>query len=81
MAEQSAPKPFDKGFVLGVTAKHIRRDIDVSIRKTFARTGEFMSDPVKSKEIITTLMILHGLRASLDKFQKDNQEHFARTAT
>jgi hypothetical protein len=70
-------KPFDKSYVLRVTVKHMRRDLDISIRKTFERLPEFMNDEVKSKEIFTTLMVLQSMKNQLEDFQQINQEHFS----
>lgn len=69
-------KPFGMGYVLRVTAKSVRRDIDISIRKTFERVSEFADDPVKSKEVFNTLALLHSMRKQLDDFQAANAESF-----
>jgi hypothetical protein len=70
------PKPFSMGYVLRVTAKHMRKSIDISIRKTFDRTSEFMSDETKSKELFKTLAHLHSMRKQLDDFQAAHSEDF-----
>ncbi len=67
--------PFSMAYVLRATAKHMRKCVDISIRKTNERWPEFKDTP-KSKEVMETLMVLHNLRAMLDKFQKDNAEKF-----
>jgi hypothetical protein len=69
-------KPFSQGYVLRTTAKHMRKAIDVSIRKTFERVGEFANDPVKSAEVFKTLSSLHTMRRNLDDFQATNAEDF-----
>ena len=69
-------KPFSASYVLRTTAKHMRKSIDVSIRKTFERISEFSEDPVKSEEVFTTLMLLHSMRRALDLFQKEHSQHF-----
>lgn len=69
-------KPFSKSYVLRTTAKHMRRSVDISIRKTFERVQEFDSDPVKSKEVIETLGMLHSMRRVLDDFQLKNKDEF-----
>ena len=69
-------KPFSMGYVMRTTAKHMRKSIDISIRKTFDRVGEFANDPAKSDEVFKTLAHLHGLRSLLDDFQKSNSEAF-----
>ena len=68
--------PFSQSFVLRTTAKHMRKSIDISIRKTFARIAEFDGNQEKSKEIFQTLSVLHSLRAQLDEFQSQHKEEF-----
>jgi hypothetical protein len=68
--------PFDKSFVLRLTAKHQRKALDISIRKTFERIKDFPDDTIKSAEVFETLMLLHAQRAQLDEFQQINSEHF-----
>jgi len=75
MAENQS-KPFSMGYVLRTTAKHMRKSIDISIRKTFERINEFEGDQEKSQEVLTTLMQLHAMRKQLDDFQLANQEQF-----
>lgn len=60
--EKNTPKPFDRGFVLEITLRHMRRDVDISIQKTMSRMVEFESDPVKSQEVFKTLSQLHQLK-------------------
>lgn len=64
------------GYVLRTTAKHMRKSIDISIRKTFERIKEFEGDQVKSQEVFKTLAQLHAMRKQLDDFQLANQEQF-----
>ena len=68
--------PFSMAYVLKTTAKHIRRCIDISIRKTSARWEDFPNDPEKQREITLTLMRLHDLRALLDNYQRTHSEEF-----
>lgn len=75
MTDQVQEKPFTKPFVLRTTAKHMRKSIDISIRKTFERQNEF-SGTEKSTEVFETLSILHKMRALLDDFQSQNSTHF-----
>ena len=70
-------KPFDKSYVLRVTAKHMRRDIDISMRKTLERMPEFMGNEEKSREIFTTVMVLQAMKNQLEDFQRINHEHFS----
>jgi hypothetical protein len=64
------------GYVLRTTAKHMRKSIDISIRKTFERVSEFADDPEKSKEVFETLSFLHRMRKDLDDFQQKNSDNF-----
>lgn len=70
-------KPFSMGYVLRTTAKHMRKSIDISIRKTFERAGEFNGiNEEKSQEVMKTLLVLHAMRKQIDDFQFDNKEDF-----
>lgn len=68
--------PFTMGYVLRATAKHIRKSIDISIRKTNDRWPEFKDNEEMSKEIMMTLMVLHDMRKNLDEFQENNSDKF-----
>lgn len=69
-------KPFSKGYVLRTTAKHMRKSIDISIRKTFERVAEFANNREKSEEVFRTLSVLHDMRKQLDDFQSQFKEEF-----
>ena len=69
-------KPFSMGYVLRTTAKHMRKSIDISIRKTFERVAEFGDEPQKSREVFETLSFLHNMRKQLDDFQSAHSENF-----
>ena len=73
---QNHQKPFSMGYVLRTTAKHMRKNIDISIRKTFERIPEFAEDQVKSQEVFQTLAFLHTMRKQLDDFQANHSENF-----
>ena len=68
--------PFDMSYVLKATARHMRKNIDISIRKTFERIKDFEGNQPKSEEIFITLSHLHTMRKQLDDFQADNSESF-----
>lgn len=74
--QDNAQKPFSMSYVLRTTAKHMRRDIDISIRKTFDRVAEFADDIEKSREVFETLSALHAMRKQLDDFQAANANIF-----
>ena len=69
-------KPFSMGYVLRTTAKHMRKSIDISIRKTFERVSEFADNRDKSEEVFKTLSFLHKMRKDLDDFQHKNSDTF-----
>lgn len=68
--------PFSKSFVLKTTTRHMRRSIDISIRKSFDRMKEFEHDGAKKQEIFETLDVLHKMRKLLDDFQENNTHLF-----
>ena len=74
--ENQSKRPFSQGFVLRTTAKHMRKSIDISIRKTFERVAEFADDQEKSREVFETLSVLHQMRKQLDDFQASNSTTF-----
>ena len=68
--------PFSKSYVLKTTTRHMRRSIDISIRKSFDRMSEFQNNGEKRMEIMETLDVLHKMRKVLDDFQENNQHLF-----
>ena len=74
--ENQSKRPFSQGFVLRTTAKHMRKSIDISIRKTFERVAEFADNQEKSREVFETLSVLHTMRKQLDDFQASNSTTF-----
>jgi hypothetical protein len=68
--------PFSKAYVLKTTSRHMRRSIDISIRKTFDRMKDFAEDNSKKTEVMETLDCLHKMRKMLDDFQMYNQHLF-----
>jgi hypothetical protein len=76
MDNQETTKPFSRGYVLRTTAKHMRKSVDISIRKTFERIAEFDGEKEKSKEVFDTLAMLHAMRKQLDDFQLQYQSEF-----
>ena len=69
-------KPFSKSFVMRTTFRHMRRSVDISIRKSFERFQDFDQDSKVGKEIMETLSVLHTVRKMLDDFQAANPELF-----
>jgi phosphoketolase len=69
-------KPFSMGYVLKTTARHMRKSVDLSIRKTFERIVDFSEDKAKSQEIFETLSSLHMMKKQLDDFVADNADKF-----
>ena len=58
------------------TFRHMRRSVDISIRKSFERFQDFDQDSKVGKEIMETLSVLHTVRKMLDDFQAANPELF-----
>lgn len=69
-------KPFSMGYVLRTTAKHMRKNVDISIRKTFERIAEFANNQEKSREVFEALSKLHAMRKQIDDFQVLYREQF-----
>ena len=70
--EEIKKYPFSKAFVMNTTLRHMRKSIDISINKTFARMPEFEKNSVDAEEILSTLGALHILRQMMDDFQSHN---------
>ena len=68
--------PFSKSFVLKTTTRHMRKSIDISIRKSFDRLEDFQGDAEKGVEVFETLDVLHKMRKMLDDFQANNRGLF-----
>ena len=68
-------KPFSIDFVVRTTVKHMKRDIDLSIRKTQARIPEFADTP-QSVEVFETLAKLQYLRNQVEHFQNEHPKYF-----
>jgi hypothetical protein len=75
MADKHTP-PFSKSFVLKTTSRHMRRSVDISIRKSYDRMSDFPGDSEKKQEIFETLDVLHKMRKLLDDFQEHNKHLF-----
>jgi len=69
-------KPFSKTFVMRTTFRHMRRSVDISIRKSFERFQDFDNESSIGKEIMETLDTLHKVRKMLDDFQANNPSFF-----
>jgi len=57
---------FDKDYVISLTLRHMRNNIELSISKTIGRVGEFENDNSKSMEVIQTLSTLHDMKRDID---------------
>ena len=62
-------KPFNKFYVLRITSLHIKKAIDTSIRKTYAR----MKDVENKAEVFETLDVLHQVRKLMEGFETNNK--------
>jgi len=69
-------KPFSKTFVMRTTFRHMRRSVDISIRKSFERFQDFDEGSKEGRECLETLSVLHTVRKMLDDFQANNPELF-----
>ena len=76
MLEENKP-PVSKSFVMKTTFRHMRRSVDISIRKSFDRFKDFDKDTEAGKEIMETLSVLHTVRKVLDDFQENNKHLFS----
>ena len=70
-------KKFSKAFVMRTTFRHMRRSVDISIRKSFERFKDFDNQSEVGREIMETLSVLHTTRKLLDDFQANNAELFS----
>lgn len=70
-------KPFSKSFVMRTTFRHMRRSVDISIRKSFERFKDFDEGSKEGKDCLETLSVLHTVRKMLDDFQVNNTELFS----
>ena len=75
MVDNDKP-PFSKSFVMKTTFRHMRRSVDISIRKSFERFQDFDKDTDAGREIMETLSVLHTVRKLLDDFQENNKHLF-----
>lgn len=69
-------KPFDKSFVLTLTAAKMKQAIDNSIRKCIQRTHEFREDHDKKMEILETCSVLETMKKGIEEFEHHNQHLF-----
>jgi len=59
------------------TFRHMRRSVDISIRKSFERFKDFDEGSKEGKDCLETLSVLHTVRKMLDDFQANNTELFS----
>jgi hypothetical protein len=59
------------------TFRHMRRSVDISIRKSFERFQDFDNESEMGREIMETLSVLHMVRKMLDDFQSNNPNLFS----
>ena len=73
---QSVKPPYDKGFVMRTTFKHMQRSVDISIGKSFERLNDFPGDNAMGKEILETLSVLHQVKKFVQEFETNNKHLF-----
>jgi hypothetical protein len=77
MDENTVTKPFSRSFVVNVTIRNMRKSVDISIKKTLKRVGEFSQDREKSQEILETLSCLYSIQKQLDSIKiEENKNEF-----
>jgi hypothetical protein len=59
-------KPFSQEYVLKTTAKHMKKSIEISIKKTMDRMSEFHDNHEKSNEVFRTLTILQAIKKQVE---------------
>jgi hypothetical protein len=78
MPEITKGNPFSMEFVLKTTTKHMRKSIEISIKKTSDRLVEFAGvDEAKSVEVFQTMLALNMMKKNLNDSQA-NAEKFRR---
>lgn len=60
-------RPFNREYVISLTAKAMVKAVDFSIAKTIARIEEFANDPQKSREVFQTLSDLHQMKKGIEQ--------------
>jgi len=58
-------KPFTRDYVLKVTAKHMLKSIEISIKKTMDRMNEFQGDHEQANEVFKTLTELQAIKKQI----------------
>lgn len=59
-------KPFSQEYVIKTTARHMKKCIDISLKKTYDRIAEFDSNSQMSTEILNTLSTLNSMSRAID---------------
>ena len=72
--ESNQARPFSKDYVIRTTVKHMRKSIEISIRKTYERIAEFDGNHLKSRELLETLSLLHAMRKEIDEFSIQDKD-------
>ncbi|MDB4575347.1 hypothetical protein N9112_00125 [bacterium] len=67
-------RPFSMEYVIGVTARYMRRDIEMSIEKTLNRMPEYANDPEKSQEIFKTLSVLQSIKNQINEIESNSSK-------
>ena len=76
MSTEPKLRHFSMANTMRITARHMRKSVDISIRNTFAQVERHADDRAKSEEIFKTLSWLHQWRQKIDDFQKENSSIF-----
>lgn len=68
--------PFTQAFVIKTTLQNMKNMVDLSMRKTVARLGDFTDDPEKRVEVLNTLASLDKIHKTIDAIYEHNVELF-----
>jgi len=76
--KETDEKPFDKSYVMRVTANNAKKSVDISLNKTTKRLEDFSPGTEKWREVLDTLSALHQFRSLIDDFESHNVPLFTK---
>lgn len=68
--------PFTRDFVLEKTFATLRENLAFSVTKTVQRSMDFVDDPEKHEEVVSTLIILASLQTIIEDFETKYKEQY-----
>lgn len=69
-------KPFSTEYVMGTTARHVLKSVDLSVEKTMGRIPDFEPDTAKAQEVFKTLTSLQAFKQHIQSFVDANPQLF-----